>query len=147
MARLKSFRHRVLTGFLLAGCLVHSTSFANDTRELVPMPDMMKHHMLANMRDHLAAVNEILAYLASGELDQASDVAEQRLGMTSLESHGASHMAKVMPKGMREIGTSMHRAASQFALRAEEGDLKAALEALPRVTAACVACHAGYKVQ
>ena len=103
--------------------------------------------MLANMRDHLAALNEIVAYLATGELDLASDVAEQRLGMTSLESHGAAHMAKVMPQTMREIGTRMHRAASQFALRAEEGDLAAALEALPPVTSACVACHAAFKVQ
>ena len=140
-------RRLVLAGVLFMGCLVHPIAHAGDQRELVAMPDMMRNHMLANMRDHLVAINEILVFLSTGELDKASDVAEQRLGMSALGGHGASHMAKVMPQRMREIGTSMHRAASRFALRAEEGDAKAALMALPEVTSACVACHAGYRVQ
>ena len=111
---------------------MHPVAHAGDQRELVAMPDMMRNHMLANMRDHLAAVNEILVFLSSGELDKASDVAEQRrLGMSALDDHEPHHMAKVMPQRMREIGTSMHRAASRFALRAEEGDAKAALKILP----------------
>ena len=140
-------RPLVFVGVLFTGCLMPPIAHAGDQRELVAMPDMMRNHMLANMRDHLAAVNEILVFLSSGELDKASDVAERRLGMSALDDHGASHMAKVMPQRMREIGTSMHRAASRFALRAEEGDAKAALKILPEVTSACVACHAGYRVQ
>ena len=54
--------------------------------------------MMSNMRDHLAAINEILVYLGNGELDKAAETAEYRLGMSSLESHGASHMAKFMPE-------------------------------------------------
>jgi hypothetical protein len=40
----------------------------------------------------------------------------------------------------------MHRAASRFALKAEEGDTAEALRALGQVTSACVACHAGYRI-
>lgn len=119
----------------------------NDTRQLVKFPEMMQQHMMANMRQHLESINEILFLMSNNKLDQAADVAEQRLGMTSLTSHNASHMAKFMPKGMRQAGTSMHKAASRFALTAQEGDSSAAYKVLGEVTSACVACHTGYRIR
>lgn len=120
---------------------------SEDPRQLVELPEMMQRHMMSNMRDHLAALDEILMNMANGHLDQAAEVAESRLGMSSLESHGASHMAKFMPEGMREAGTSMHKAASRFALRAQEGELLPAYTALSEITSACVACHSGYRIR
>lgn len=119
----------------------------DDTRELVQLPEMMRQHMLANMRDHLAAINQILVFLGDGELDRAAETAEYRLGMSSLEVHGAGHMARFMPEGMRSAGSAMHRAASRFARTAQEGEALPAYRALTAVTAACVACHAAYRVQ
>ena len=118
-----------------------------DPRQLVQLPEMMQQHMMSNMRDHLAAINEILLKLANGELEKAAEVAEVRLGMSSLESHGASHMARFMPEGMRQAGTLMHRAASRFALMAQEVEVLPAYLALSEITAACVACHAGYRIR
>jgi len=114
--------------------------------------------MLSNMRDHLEAINEILIYMANEQLDEAADIAESRLGMSSSKGHGAmskagkgkhgaGHMAKFMPEGMRQTGTSMHRAASRFALRAQEGELLPAFNALSKVTSSCVACHAAYRIR
>ena len=107
--------------------------------------------MLANMRDHLLTLSEIQSALAKGEYDVAADLAEKRLGMTSLESHGAAHMARFMPKGMQEIGNNMHRAASRFAVQAQEAqvtrDLPRALGALSEVSQQCIACHAGYRLK
>lgn len=119
---------------------------AEDTRKLVDLPAMMQEHMLGNMRGHLETLNAILDHLAKGELDKAAEVAEANLGMSSLEKHGASHLAQFMPKEMQDIGTSMHHAASRFALKAQEGDALAAYRALPEITAACTACHAGYRI-
>ena len=118
-----------------------------DSRQLVELPEMMQLHMMSNMRDHLVAINEILITMANGQLDQAAEVAESRLGMSSLESHGASHMSRFMPEGMRQAGTSMHRAASRFALRAQEGEALPAYSALAEVTSACVACHSNYRIR
>jgi hypothetical protein len=118
-----------------------------DTREQVKLPDMMKTHMLGNMRDHLLALHEIQEALAMGELDRAGDIAETRIGMSSLIAHHASHTAPYMPKGMQAIGTEMHHAASRFAITAKEGDLGQALNGLSKITAQCVACHTGYRVQ
>jgi len=130
--------------------LVFASTISNageDTRQLVELPEMMQQHMMSNMRDHLVAINEILINMANDQLDQAAEVAESRLGMSSLESHGASHMAKFMPESMRQTGTSMHRAASRFALITQEGEVLSAYSALSDVTSACVACHSSYRIR
>ena len=136
-----------LVPVVLFSILSVTSAASGDTRVLVELPEMMQQHMLSNMRDHLAAINEILVYLASEDLDKAADTAEQRLGMSSLKSHGASHMANFMPEGMRQVGTTMHKAASRFALKAQEGDALVAYNSLNEVTSACVACHSGYKIK
>jgi hypothetical protein len=124
---------------------------ATDQRQFVRFPDALREHTLANMRDHLQTLQEIQEALARGQEGEASRLAEQRLGMSSLSLHGAQEVAKYMPQGMQDAGTEMHRSASRFAIEAQNagatGDLKPALEALSKVTAACVGCHAGYRLQ
>jgi hypothetical protein len=136
-----------MIGTLLTLGLVLPALAQADTREMVDMPPMMQEHMLANMRDHLAAIDEILAALNEEDFTRAARVAEFRLGMSSLESHGAAHMAQVMPAPMREMGTNMHREASRFAHTAEEGDALRAFRALQDVTRTCVTCHAAYRIR
>jgi hypothetical protein len=116
-------------------------------RVLVELPEGMQEHMLANMRGHLAALDEILGDLAAGNTDQAAQTAEQQIGLSSLEAHQASRMAPYFPKGMREAGMNMHRAASRFALVVQEGDPSKTFAALHQVTAACVACHSAYRIR
>jgi hypothetical protein len=137
-----------ITPLLLATLLaLPAVSSAQDGRELVRMPEMMRTHMRANMRDHLLALQQIQSALAAGRYDTAADVAEKRLGMTSLEVHGASRMAQFM----QDTGAAMHRAASHFAIIAQDAaitrDLPRALDALSKLTAQCTACHAGYRLQ
>lgn len=124
---------------------------ARDARQPVKFPKTLREHTLANMRDHLLALQEIQDALAKQEYDRAGDIAEHRLGMSSLKLHGAHDVAKYMPKGMQEAGTAMHRNASRFALASRDagatGDVKPALAALASTTAQCVACHSGYRVQ
>jgi len=136
--------------FLLALLAQAGAATAGDSRQLVDLPPVMREHMLGNMRDHLAAMLEIQQALAAGDFSTAGRVAEQRIGVSSLTSHGASHMAPFMPAAMQDIGTAMHHAASQFAVIAEESagdaDMRRALEALSAVTRQCVACHAAYRV-
>lgn len=107
--------------------------------------------MLRNMRDHLAALMEIQQALGSGAFERAADIAENRLGMSSLAAHGAAHMAPHMPKEMQNIGTEMHRQASQFARLAQEAavdrNVKQAITKLASLTQQCVACHATYRIQ
>jgi hypothetical protein len=121
-----------------------------DARQMVTFPEPMRLHTIANMRDHLLALQEIDMALSRNDFDQAAKVAEGRLGMSSLELHGASHIAPFMPQGMQDIGTQMHRAASRFAVEAQNAsvsnDVRPALAALGDVMQQCVACHATYRL-
>ena len=123
---------------------------AADARQLVKFPEPMRLHTIGNMRDHLLALQEIDEALARNDFDKAATVAEQRLGMSSLEAHGAAHLAPYMPQGMQDIGTRMHRAASRFAVEAQNAsvsnDVRPALAALGTVMQQCVACHAAYRL-
>ena len=122
-----------------------------DTRTAVAFPPPMKAETLANMRDHLLALQEIQQALAAGRFDEAAGIAEKRLGMSSLQRHGAHDVGRFMPEGMREAGTQMHRSASRFAAAATDAavsnDVKPALAALAQVTGSCVACHAAYRFE
>ncbi len=141
--------NKLLQTFLLAATLslaAQAGAADQDARTKVDFPDMMKTHMLGNMRDHLRAISEIQAALATGQLDKAGEIAEARIGMSSMIAHDAAHMAPFMPKAMQDIGTEMHHAASRFAITASEGDLPKALDALSKVTEQCVACHMNYRV-
>jgi hypothetical protein len=127
---------------------------AQDTRELVRLPEPMQEHMLGNMRDHLATLNEIIGNVADEKFDEAAKLAEQRLGMSSLGLHGAAHMAPFMPRPMQDIGTSMHRAASRLAIVLQDTSVSPTLDtmrdvnrALHEVTTTCTACHAGYRIR
>jgi len=151
-------RAAILAFVLLGACAdapsshVHSAeSPAPDGRQLVKFPDDMRAHTLANMRDHLHSIERISSAMSKGKYDEAAAIAEQRLGLTSLDAHGASHLAPFMPAGMQQIGTQMHRAASRFALEAQNagasGDVKPALAALSEVVQQCVGCHAVYRMQ
>lgn len=148
----------ILAPLAAAGCVsINATHHAghatalSDGRQEVVFPEPMRTHTLASMRDHLLALQEIQQALASGAHDRAADVAEKRLGMTSLAAHGAHDVARFMPEGMRAAGTAMHRSASRFAVEAANagatGDTRKALGALADVTAQCVACHAAYRMK
>jgi hypothetical protein len=123
---------------------------AADTRQLVELPAAMRLHTLASMRDHLVSLQEINEAMSRNDFETAADVAERRLGMTSLEAHGAAHIAPYMPKPMQDIGTEMHRSASRFAVATQtasvSNDARPAMAALGAVMRQCVACHAAYRL-
>ena len=125
---------------------------AQDARELVHLPRPMLEHMLGNMRDHLAALNEIIGDIANSKFDEATKIAEQRLGMSSLSLHGAAHLAPHLPKPMQNIETSMHQAESRLVIVLQDASVIPNVEAmrnvsraLHEVTTACEACHASYR--
>ncbi len=124
---------------------------APDTRVAVALPEPLRVHMLASMREHLATLAAIQQALGRGAYDDAAGLAERNLGMSSLDAHGARHVAPFMPQPMQRLGSAMHEEASRFAIAASDagatGDARPALAALGRVSAQCVACHAAYRLQ
>lgn len=141
----------VATALLAA---VSGPALAQDGRQMVQLPAPMQEHMLANMRDHLSTLNDIIGDVAQAKYEDAAKLAEQQLGMSSLAAHGAAHLAPFMPQQMQDIGTSMHHAASRLvivlqnaATAPSEQSLREVNGALHGVTSACAACHASYKIR
>lgn len=124
---------------------------SQDARRPVTFPGPLKEQTQSNMRDHLLALTEIQDALGRSDFERAADVAEQRLGMTSLTLHGAHDVAPYMPEGMQNAGTAMHRSASRFASIAQETavdrNVPRAIAALGEVTRSCVTCHAAYRLE
>jgi len=143
----------IMTAVLLAALSV-SRSYAQDAREIVKLPEPMQEHMLGNMRDHLASLNDIIGDVGDGKFDEAAKVAEQHLGMSSLTAHDAAHMAPFFPKSMQDMGTSMHHAASRLVIVLQDSSVSRSLDtmrnvsrALHEVTQSCTACHASYRIR
>ena len=126
-----------------------AASDGNDLREFISMPDETRQLLRQDMLDHLAALNEINGYLAENDPAAAADVAETRIGMSSMGKHRASGMGpgRYMPLEMRKIGHGMHASASAFARAARRGDMKGAYQALEKMTGSCVACHYSYRTR
>lgn len=147
----------------------HMATTTGDTRQLVNFPPEMRQHTLANMRDHLQALSEILSAMSAAQYAKAGQIADARLSMNSPSAEGCKgedaakatqmskpasmdhQMSQFMPEGMRNIGLEMHQAASSFASEAKKAaktnNAKPALAALSKVTQQCSACHSAYKVQ
>ena len=125
------------------------SSSGGDARQLVSMPDQAREFMRKDMLDHLSALNEIIGYLASNNLDAAAEVAETRMGRSSMGKHRATGMGpgRFMPLEMRNLGWGMHDAATAFSKIAKQGDVKNAYNALQKVTSSCVACHYSYRTR
>lgn len=122
-----------------------------DHRLLVNMPDLPRTLMRNDMLDHLAALNEIIGYLAENDLAAAAETAEKRMGQSSMGKH--AYMARgqgpgrFMPDTMRQMGWNMHDASTEFAKAAKSGDRAKSLAALQQVTSSCVACHMSFRTR
>jgi hypothetical protein len=121
----------------------------SDHRQLVSMPDESIQLMRKDMLDHLSALNEIIGHLAENNLDAVADIAETRMGKSSMGKHRATGVGpgRFMPLEMRNIGWAMHESATELSQAAKEGNLNDAYSALQKITASCVACHYSYRTR
>ncbi len=120
-----------------------------DTRQLVEMPEEAQRLLRSDMFDHLVVITLLMGHLAASEFEQASELAETRLGNSARGRHRGTGFGpgRFMPPGMHQLGFGMHQSATDFAKIAKDEDLPSALSALRRVTNSCVACHAGFRIR
>lgn len=133
----------LLLALLLLG---NAQVLAEDSRQFVELPEMMRVHMLGNMRGHLMTLGQAQGMLAAERWSDAAELIEQNLGMTSLEKHDAKHMASFMPEGMRSAGNRMHKTASRLARTLETGDATSAYAGFGELIERCQDCHGQYRI-
>lgn len=117
-----------------------------DSRVPVEFPDNVRQSMLDLMRHHLSSLQEVQQALAESNFARAADIAEFKLGLSSVGPRNARQRA-YMPPPMQHLGGEMHRASSRLALAAKEGDMAKALGGLSEVTGVCVGCHASFRAK
>ena len=114
-----------------------------DTRKPVPLLPMMAHHQKENMREHLEAVQEVVAAVALRDFGKVA-AAANKLGYSEAMGRMCEHMGAGAP-GFTEQALAFHRTADSIAEAAKAEDQTAVLAALGQTLTACTGCHATYK--
>lgn len=135
-------------------CLILAASAVQadeDARLLARMPPLAEAALREEMRDNLLSLNDILTLLASGQVKEAGDLAEKKLGRSAMGKHRdkpfEARPGPHMPPAMHRLGMEGHQAASDFARIAATGEREKALAALPALSATCVSCHFSYRIR
>jgi hypothetical protein len=116
-----------------------------DTRAPVPLLPMMANHQKQNMRDHLAAVQEIVGGLARNDFS-AIESSAKRMGYSEQMGAMCSHMGAGAP-GFTEQALAFHKTADTIADAARSKDRDAVVRALGTTLGTCTGCHAVWKQQ
>jgi hypothetical protein len=116
---------------------------ALDPRAPVPLLPMMAHHQKQNMRDHLAAVQEIIAALALDDY-AAAERAATRIASSPAMEQTCSHMGAGAP-GFTEQSLGFHRTADRIVSAARDRDRTRVLTELGATLQTCTACHDTWK--
>jgi cytochrome c556 len=116
---------------------------ATDTRQPLPLLAMMAEHQKQNMREHLAAVQAIVAAIGRDEMDAVAEAAA-RIGYSEAMGQMCEHMGAAAP-GFTAMALNFHHAADTISDAARRGDRAGVLSALDRTLQTCVGCHATYR--
>jgi cytochrome c556 len=116
---------------------------AGDTRQPLPLLAMMADHQKQNMREHLAAVQAIIAAIGRDDMDAVSSAAS-RLGYSEAMGQMCEHMGAAAP-GFTPMALNFHHTADTIGEAARRGDRAGVLSALDRTLQTCVGCHATYR--
>ncbi len=116
-----------------------------DTRIAVPLLPMMADHQKRNMRDHLAAVQEVVAGLGTADF-AAIERSASRLGYSEQMGAMCTHMG-AGAAGFTDRAIAFHKTADGIAAAARRRDRDAVLVALSATLTTCTSCHATWKQQ
>jgi cytochrome c556 len=137
-----------ITLAVVAGA-VPAAAAEGDARTPVRLPAEMRADFLAEMRQHMDSLDDVIAAVAAGNFKDAAKVAREHLVPGSGKGFG-----RHLPIEFREIGLGMHRAAAEFAEVAEaagappaDADWRRVMAALKEISGHCRACHDAFRVE
>jgi cytochrome c556 len=106
---------------------------------------MMANHQKQNMRDHLMAVQEIVAALATDDF-AAVERAAGRIGFSKQMGQMCTHMGAGAP-GFTEQALNFHHTADRISAAARDRDRARVMTELGATLQTCTSCHAAWKQQ
>lgn len=128
-------------------CLFVTTAMAEgiDKRQVLPMNEMQRNHLLGEMRLLLTGTGAILEALAQEDMVAVAHHARS-LGM-EMPHKVEGHANHGFPEQFMQLGMAMHQEFDKIALDAEsKKDGKRTLQQLSEALGRCAACHATYQI-
>jgi hypothetical protein len=116
---------------------------AIDARRPLPLLPVMAVHQKQTMREHLGAVQEIIAALGSDDFDAVQRSAT-RLGFSEEVGQMCEHLGAASPAFTKQA-LAFHHTADRIATAARDHDRSRVLVELSTTLQACTACHAAWK--
>jgi hypothetical protein len=131
------------------GLIAITTSVAAneiDKRQILPITEMQRDHVLTEMRTLLSGTQNILDAVLREDMAAVARYARS-LGMGMVHK-AEDHLKAVLPKEFMQLGMSVHKDFDQIAIDAESlKDPKHTLRQLSESMKKCNACHAGYQIR
>ena len=139
----RMFRPNAILIFLILVCQPASADDTIEERRPLPLLQMMADHQKQMMRDHLAAVQEIVTALSLDDFDAVQHAAV-RLGYSDEVGKVCNHMGAASPAFTRQA-LAFHHTADDIVAAARERNRDRVLAELSTTLKACRACHAQWK--
>jgi len=112
-----------------------------DSRTVLHAPPQLRAHQQRMMRDHLAAVQEVVAAMAAGQYKEGARTAHKRLGLTP----EMKQMCYRFGPAFGAMGVAFHHDGDRLGEVLATGDPQKSLVALQKVLSDCAACHARFR--
>ena len=117
-----------------------------DERVALGLSQSAEAGLRLTMREHVEALQAIVAGLGRQEFDRAAKVAHEELGFPKHHQAMEREAGATFPPKYHELAIAHHQEAEDLAKVIPTKDLKAILPALERTIGARVSCHRAYKL-
>jgi hypothetical protein len=119
---------------------------ANDNRVALGLKPAVEDSLKLTMREHLEALQTIVAALAREDYEKAAAVAHEDLGFPKHHQAMQREQGAPFPPKYQELAMAHHQVAEDLASIIPSRDMKKILPHLERTMKACVACHQAYRL-
>lgn len=118
----------------------------SDNRVTLNLNPTAQEGLKLTMREHLAALQEIVASLAHEDYKQAAAVAHRDLGFPKHHQAIQREQSAVFPEKYQELAMTHHQAAEDLAAAISTKKMNLILNKLGRAMEVCVGCHQSYRL-
>ena len=117
-----------------------------DKRQVVPLSEHQRDHVLTEMRALLAGTRNILDALSRDEM--ATVAREARALGLGMAGKGENHLKSVLPEAFMRLGMSVHRDFDSISHDAQSiKDPRHTLRQLSEAMKKCDSCHGSYQIR
>lgn len=117
-----------------------------DSRISLKLEPAQREALKATMREHLDAIEAVIAAVAEENYRKASEIAHKELGFPTHHEAMQREQGASLPEKYQELAIKHHQAAEDLAEAIQTKEMKRILRKLDETIKACLDCHRAYKL-